>query len=76
MLVELSAHAGIVVTHDQLQLRVWVVGHSADSGLLRTIVTRLRQKLEDNVNEPLYIFIELEVGYRKGPVDKSNEEKL
>ena len=38
MLHELSAHAGMVLTHDQLLLRVWGMGHSGDTGLVRTIV--------------------------------------
>ena len=40
------------------------VGHSGDSGLVRTIVTRLLQKLRDNADQPLYIFTEPRVGYR------------
>ena len=73
VLYELSAHAGMVLTYDQLLLRVWGLGHSGASGLVRTIVTRLRQKLGDNAAEPLYIFNEPGIGYRMGQGEKSNE---
>ncbi len=64
VLRELSYHGGMVLTYDQLLLRVWGVGHSGDSGLVRTIVTRLRQKLGDDAGSPRYIFTEPRVGYR------------
>ena len=72
VLFELSSHAGMVLTHGQLLLRVWGMGHSGDSGLVRTIVTRLRQKLGDNAGEPQYIFTEPRVGYRMGQGEQSN----
>ena len=64
VLYELSAHAGMVLTHDQLLLRVWGMSHSGDTGLVRTIVTRLRGKLGDKAGHPRYIFTEPRVGYR------------
>ena len=64
VLHELSAHGGMVLTHDQLLLRVWGVGYSGDAGLVRTIVTRLRGKLGDRAGYPRYIFTEPRVGYR------------
>ncbi len=64
VLHELSAHGGMVLTHDQLLLRVWGVGHSGDSGLVRTIVTRLRSKLGDEAGQPRYILTEPRIGYR------------
>ncbi len=45
----LLAHEGMVLTHDQPLLRVWGVGHTGYSGLVRTIVTRLLGKLGDRV---------------------------
>ena len=59
------------MTHDQLLLRVWGVGHSGDSGLVRTIVARLRGKLGDRAGQPRYIFTEPRVGYR---MPKGEEE--
>ena len=73
VLYELSANAGMVLTYDQLLMRVWGLGHSGDSGLVRTIAARLRRKLRDNADEPLYIFNEPGVGYRMGHGEKSNE---
>ena len=64
VLHQLSTHAGMVLTHDQLLLRVWGVGHSGDTGLVRSIVRRLRRKLGDDAENPTYIVTEPRVGYR------------
>ena len=75
VLHELSAHAGIVLTHGQLLLRVWGVRHSGDSGLVRTIVARLRGKLGDDAGQSRYIFTEPRVGYRMAKAEtRRNEE--
>ncbi len=66
LLFELSTNAGRVLTHSQLLQQVWGQGHSGDSGLVRTVITRLRQKLGDDVHDPKYIFTEHRVGYRMG----------
>ncbi len=64
VLYELSVNAGLVLTHDQLLRRVWGMGHSTDSGLVRTIINRLRRKLGDDADDPSYIFAVPRVGYR------------
>ena len=64
LLFELSVNANRVLTHGQLLQRVWGGGSSGDSGLVRTIVKRLRHKLGDDANNPVYIFTEPRVGYR------------
>ena len=64
LLYELSAKAGMALTHDQLVARVWGVGRSGDSGRMRTIVRRLRQKLDDDAENPKYILAVPRVGYR------------
>ncbi len=64
VLYELSPNAGMALTHHQLVVRVWGVGRSGDSGLVRTIVRRLRHKLGDDAENPRYIFTEPRVGYR------------
>ena len=66
LLYELSTNAGLVLTHNQLLQRVWGPGSSGGSGLVRTVVKRLRQKLGDSANEPRYILTEPRVGYRMG----------
>ena len=38
LLVELSSNAGRVLTHDELLVKVWGQGHSADQQLLRSFV--------------------------------------
>ena len=62
LLVELSVHAGLVLTHDHLLQRVWGLGSSSDSRPLRTAVKNLRRKLGDDADSPTYIFTEPRVG--------------
>ena len=64
LLVELSSNAGRVLTHDELLVKVWGQGHSADQQLLRSFVKGLRSKLGDNARDPVYIFTESGIGYR------------
>lgn len=64
VLAELSTNAGQVLTHDQILHRVWGNDNSGDSGLVRTIVKRLRQKLGDSARSPAYILTQPRVGYR------------
>ena len=64
LLVELSAAAGRVSTHDQLLRRVWGPLYSSDARIVRTYVKELRHKLGDDAASPTYIFTEPGVGYR------------
>ena len=64
LLFELSVNAGRVLTHDQLLRRVWGLTNSGDVRVLRTLVKRLRRKLDDDASSPTYIFAEPRVGYR------------
>ena len=64
VLVELSAAAGRVVSHEQLLRRVWGPLYSSDARIVRTYVKELRQKLGDDAARPTYIFTEPGVGYR------------
>lgn len=64
VLFELSINAGVVLTHEELLRRVWGLGHTGDSGMVRTIVNRLRRKLGDDATNPAYIFTQPRVGYR------------
>ncbi len=64
VLVELMLHGSRVLTHDQLLQRVWGPGRSSDSGPVRTIIKRLRHKLNDDADAPTYIVTEPRVGYR------------
>ena len=64
LLFELSTHAGLVLTHEQLLERVWGPGYGSDSQPVRTFVKNLRRKVGDNASRPRYIFTEPRVGYR------------
>ena len=64
VLVELSAAAGRVVSHEQLLRRVWGPLYSSDARIVRTYVKELRHKLGDDAARPMYIFTEPGVGYR------------
>ncbi len=66
----LVQNAGKVVTHRQLIHKVWGAGYAEDSRLLRVNISNLRQKIEPNPSQPIYILTELGVGYRlKNPDD-------
>ena len=64
LLMELAINAGRVLTHDQLLHRVWGDSRSGQTGLIRTVVKRLRHKLGDDAGNPRYLFTEPRVGYR------------
>ncbi|MCY3887248.1 MAG: response regulator [Chloroflexi bacterium] len=63
-LVELSANAGRVVTHEQLLRRVWGLEAGDDVRPMRTAINTIRRKLGDDAANPIYIFTEARVGYR------------
>ena len=63
-LVELSANAGRVVTHEQLLRRVWGLQAGDDVRPMRTAINSIRRKLGDDAANPTYIFTEARVGYR------------
>ena len=64
LLAELSANAGRVLTYEHLLERVWGEKSSGDVRPMRTIVSKLRRKLGDDADNPIYIFTEPRVGYR------------
>ena len=64
LLAELSANAGRVLTYEHLLKRVWGERSSGDVRPMRTIVSKLRRKLGDDANNPVFIFTEPRVGYR------------
>ena len=63
VLAELAANASRVLTHEQLLRRVWRNDRARDSGPVRTIIKRLRRKLDDDAATPTYIHTEPRVGY-------------
>ena len=64
LLAELSANAGRLLTYEHLLERVWGEKSSGDVRPMRTIVSKLRRRLGDDADNPLYIFTEPRVGYR------------
>lgn len=64
LLACLQAHAGLIVTQQQLIREVWGPGRAGDARGLRTYVKFLRQKLEPDAGRPRYLLTEAGVGYR------------
>ena len=58
----LVQHAGKVLTHKFLLGELW--NNLTDTQYLRVYVRQLRQKIEDDVEQPNYIITETGVGYR------------
>jgi two-component system KDP operon response regulator KdpE len=58
----LVQHAGKVLTHKLLLGELW--NNLTDTQYLRVYVRQLRQKIEDDVEQPKYILTETGVGYR------------
>ena len=69
LLAHLAAHAGQLVSHDQLLRHVWGLPAADGSGRLRTALKTLRRKLGDDASNPTYIFNEPRVGYRMARVE-------
>jgi two-component system KDP operon response regulator KdpE len=64
LLALLARHAGKVMTHRQLLAAVWGAAHAEDTQYLRVYIGQLRQKIEDDADEPKIILTELGIGYR------------
>jgi two-component system KDP operon response regulator KdpE len=64
LLVTMSENTNRVLTHDYLLSHVWGVEYSDDVHILRATIWRLRQKIENDAANPIYILNEPGVGYR------------
>ena len=73
LLIELSANAGRVLTHDLLLQRIWGVHDAGDTRLVHAAVKRLRRKLGDDAGKPRYIFTEPRAGYRMERVEQPGD---
>lgn len=60
----LARHAGRVVTHKQILAAVWGPAHTEDTQYLRVYVGQLRQKVEEQPDDPRIILTEPGIGYR------------
>ena len=60
----LASHLGLVMTHNQLIKDIW--GNTSPDNIqyLRTLVRKLRQKLEVDPSQPKLLMSESGVGYR------------
>lgn len=64
LLYHLVQNAGWVVPHDQLLAKVWGYEYREETHYLRLYINYLRQKLEPDPSNPVYILTERGVGYR------------
>jgi len=60
----LARHAGRIVTHRQILAAVWGAAHVEDTQYLRVYVGQLRQKIEDDPDDPKVVLTEPGIGYR------------
>jgi two-component system KDP operon response regulator KdpE len=60
----LARHAGAVITHKQVLAAVWGPAHTEDTQYLRVYIGHLRQKIENNPEDPQIIITEPGIGYR------------
>lgn len=60
----LARHVGRVVTHRQILTAVWGPAHAEDTQYLRVYVGQLRQKVEEQADDPRIILTEPGIGYR------------
>ena len=75
VLHHLSANAGRVLTHNQILQQVWGPGTTGQPGLVRNVIKRLRQKLQDNARNPTYIHTQPRVGYRMAKPTAPRQEE-
>jgi two-component system KDP operon response regulator KdpE len=54
---------GVAATYEQLLREVWGAGRARNVDFLRTLVRRLRRKIEDDLSDPKYLLTENHVGY-------------
>jgi two-component system KDP operon response regulator KdpE len=59
----LASHLGLVVAHDQLTRAIWKTSSSLHRQYLRTLVHKLRQKLEVDPARPRLVIAEENIGY-------------
>jgi two-component system, OmpR family, KDP operon response regulator KdpE len=67
LLYQLTRNAGQVLLHDQLLTKIWGPEYLGELDYLRIYIRRLREKLEPNPQQPVYILTERGIGYRFDP---------
>ena len=64
LLCELAAHAGMVLSREQLLERVWGYDYFGDGRLVDAHVRRLRTKIEPNASDPTHLVTVRGLGYK------------
>jgi two-component system KDP operon response regulator KdpE len=64
LLAYLVSNHGKVLTHRELLHSVWGTEYGEESEYVRTFITQLRRKLEDDPSNPQFIITEPRIGYR------------
>ncbi len=64
LLVTMAENTNRVLTHDYLLAHVWGAEYAEDVHILRATIWRLRQKVEVDPTNPVYILNEPGIGYR------------
>lgn len=72
LLYHLVQNAGWVLTYDQILAKVWGYEYRDEPHYVRLYVNYLRQKLENDPANPIYILTERGVGYRFVDFKKEN----
>ena len=72
-LYELSTNAGRLLTHHELQRRLWGTKRPDDLGAIRTHLRRLRSKLGEDTANPTFFIAEPRVGYRMAKCEMDGE---
>ncbi len=75
LLYHLVKNAGWVLTYDQLLSRVWGYEYRDEPHYVRLYINYLRQKLEADPSNPVYILTERGVGYRFVDYRRKDTEK-
>lgn len=75
LLYHLVQNAGWVVSHDQLLQKVWGYEYRDEPHYVRLYINYLREKLEKDPANPVYILTERGVGYRFVDFKRSKENK-
>ena len=64
LLAALAENAGRTLSHEQLLERVWGAEYTDEPGYVKRYIWYLRQKIEDDPSEPLYVETVRGFGYR------------
>jgi two-component system KDP operon response regulator KdpE len=67
LLYQLTRNAGKVLLHDQLLTKIWGPEYLGEMDYLRIYIRRLREKLEQNPQQPTHILTERGIGYKFAP---------